>query len=273
MHRQLRPGLRARSRAGRRRARSAARSPRRPTGSHPRARRSSADGEARARARSGAGRAACAARAGVGDESPLVLEGRLEPLEHLVERLGEPRDLVARRRYRQPAARSRRRDRARLAPHRLDRPKRGAREQVPAERREQQRERRARGAAPGGDPRATPPVRRARSRARARSPALPERGIASSRQRPEWPGIDTVARTEPPPATIRAWLAVRSAGRPAGSESDTAPRPESTWAKLTPLSDSLSTGGRPLSSRSVAAVALASRVWSAERSSVELTRT
>ena len=74
---------------------------------------------------------------GVGDESPLVLEGRLEPLEHLVERLGEPRHLVARRRYGQPVARSRRRDRACLAPHRLDRPKRGARQQVPAERRQQ----------------------------------------------------------------------------------------------------------------------------------------
>ena len=79
----------------------------------------------------------------VGDEAALVLERRLEPLEHVVQRLGEPRDLVLRRWHGQPAARGRGGDGARLAPHLFDRAQGRAGEHVPGERREQECERRA----------------------------------------------------------------------------------------------------------------------------------
>ena len=68
----------------------------------------------------------------VGDEAALVLEGRVEAREHLVQRRREPRDLVPRRRHRQPA-RLARRDRLRPAPQDLDRPQRAGRERVAAE--------------------------------------------------------------------------------------------------------------------------------------------
>ena len=45
----------------------------------------------------------------IGHEAALVLERRLEPLEHVVQRLGEPRDLVPGRWHGEPAARASRR--------------------------------------------------------------------------------------------------------------------------------------------------------------------
>ena len=79
----------------------------------------------------------------VGDEPSFALEAVLEPCEHRVERDAEPGDLVASRRHGQPLVERAGRDLVRPAAHRLDRAQCGAREQVGAERREQQRDRAA----------------------------------------------------------------------------------------------------------------------------------
>ena len=73
----------------------------------------------------------------VGDEAALSLEPVLEPPEHLVERPSEPRDLVVRRWYGQPLVERGGGDLVGAPAHRLDRPERRAREQVPAERHQQ----------------------------------------------------------------------------------------------------------------------------------------
>jgi hypothetical protein len=75
----------------------------------------------------------------VRDEAALSRKGGLEAVEHAVQGLPEAVDLVARGRKREPTARLGRRDRLRLASHRLDRPKRGGGETVARKRREQER--------------------------------------------------------------------------------------------------------------------------------------
>ena len=70
----------------------------------------------------------------VRDEPPLAREAGLEAVEHLVQRLAEAADLVARRRQRQPPVGALARDLGRAAAHRLDRPQRGACEEVAARR-------------------------------------------------------------------------------------------------------------------------------------------
>ena len=77
----------------------------------------------------------------VGDELPLTLEGRLEPVEHLVQRRPEPLQLIAGRRHRQPLAGRLGRDRGRAPAHRLDLLQRDAREAVADERGEEERDR------------------------------------------------------------------------------------------------------------------------------------
>ena len=69
----------------------------------------------------------------IGDETPLARERGLEPVEHLVQGLAEPRDLVVRRRHGQPLARRRRGDLGGAPAHRLDRAKGGPGEQVACE--------------------------------------------------------------------------------------------------------------------------------------------
>ena len=78
----------------------------------------------------------------IGDEAPLALDRSLEPSEHLVQRLAEPRDLVARGRQRETPPQLRPRDRRGLGTHRLDGPQRRCGEQVAAERDEEQHDRR-----------------------------------------------------------------------------------------------------------------------------------
>jgi hypothetical protein len=77
----------------------------------------------------------------VGDELALALESRLEPGQHLVQRLTEPLELVARLGHRQPLARRLGRDRGGAATHRLDRAKREPGEHVAGHRGEHERDR------------------------------------------------------------------------------------------------------------------------------------
>ena len=77
----------------------------------------------------------------VGDEAALSLERRLQPGEHRVERLSQPAQLVARRRQCQPPPRLGCGHHLGLAPHRLHRPQGCSREEVAADRREEQGER------------------------------------------------------------------------------------------------------------------------------------
>ena len=77
----------------------------------------------------------------VSNERPLALEGRSESIEHLVQRLAEPVDLVSRGRQRQAALGLGGRDRLRLRAHGFDRPQRGAGDEVADDRRRDERER------------------------------------------------------------------------------------------------------------------------------------
>jgi hypothetical protein len=78
---------------------------------------------------------------GLGDEAALPLEGRLEPGEHLVERLAEPVQLVPRPREGQPLPGPVGGDLGGAAAHRLDRAQAGSREHVAETRGEQERDR------------------------------------------------------------------------------------------------------------------------------------
>jgi hypothetical protein len=77
----------------------------------------------------------------VGDERALVFQPLLEAGEHLVQGAAKPLDLVAAVGQRQPCADITGGDRRRSSAHRLDRAKRGRREQVAGGRRDEQRER------------------------------------------------------------------------------------------------------------------------------------
>ena len=55
------------------------------------------------------------------DETPLTGESVADPRQHLVQRLSQPRNLVAARRDGQPVLERRRRDVGGSPPHRLDR--------------------------------------------------------------------------------------------------------------------------------------------------------
>src|SRR5581483_3960179 len=79
--------------------------------------------------------------AGVRDEAALALETRLEPAEHLVQRLAQALELVAGRRHGQPLAWCLGGDRRRTSAHRLDRAEREAGEQVAGPGREEERDR------------------------------------------------------------------------------------------------------------------------------------
>jgi hypothetical protein len=81
--------------------------------------------------------------AGVVDEAAFVLDRRLEPGEHLVQGLGEPRELVPALRNRQAGPGRRRTDRGSSPAHRFHRTKGGRGEQVAAERDDHERERTA----------------------------------------------------------------------------------------------------------------------------------
>ena len=131
------PARRGRAAGGRPRSGRGDRSPRRRSRSPARARsgvRLAPEGQLELGLEEGERRAQLVAR--VGDEAPLAREAVLDPGEHLVERLPQPRDLVARRAA--PGA-ARRSDDAEISsrapPHRLDRPQRRAGEDVAAERR------------------------------------------------------------------------------------------------------------------------------------------
>ena len=242
-----RPGRRARSAAGRRRAPSAGRSPRPPSGARPRAPpalrgwRSASSSSVRSSA-SGV-RSSWLASATKRRSCSKAVSSRCE---HLVQRLGEPGDLVLRGRHRQAAPGRRRRDRARLAPHRLDRPQRRAGEHVAGERRKQRARAASRRAAPCAGARATRRGRRASSRARARDagpPVLP--GSPSRRHRPFRPGTSTVGAASARGDRCAARRRSSSGAQPGRLRLDTAPRGASTWAKLTPVPASRSSGGRP----------------------------
>ena len=88
----------------------------------------------------------------VGDESSLVLERGFESREHLVQRDGERRELVAWPRGQAAAARRRSGDRRRAAAHRLDGAQRGGRKQ------------RSRRAASSSEQRPAPRCRNSRTR-------------------------------------------------------------------------------------------------------------
>ena len=77
----------------------------------------------------------------VRDEAPLSRQPLLQPTEHLVQGLSEPPDLVVGRRQRKPLVGALARDLGRLPPHRLDRPERGAGEEVATDRGQEQRQR------------------------------------------------------------------------------------------------------------------------------------
>ena len=72
--------------------------------------------------------------AGVGDEAPLALVGAPQPVEHRVERLAEPADLVVRGRQRQRLGVAVERDAAARRAHRLDRAQPGRRQRVAEQR-------------------------------------------------------------------------------------------------------------------------------------------
>ncbi len=76
----------------------------------------------------------------VGDELPLALEAGVEPHEHLVHGRAETTDLVVRLGERKAPTRARGRDLRRLATHRLHRSQRRACDEVPDDRRAEQRE-------------------------------------------------------------------------------------------------------------------------------------
>jgi hypothetical protein len=67
-------------------------------------------------------------------EPALASQAVLDPRQHRIEGLAEPGDLVAGRRHRQPLVQRGRGDLRRAASHRLDRPQRGAGQQVAGER-------------------------------------------------------------------------------------------------------------------------------------------
>ncbi len=77
----------------------------------------------------------------VGDEAALVLDGGLDPRQHLVQRPAEPGDLVLAGRHGQPAPGRLGGDPGGLAAHLVDRPERGAGEPPAGERGEQERDR------------------------------------------------------------------------------------------------------------------------------------
>ena len=83
--------------------------------------------------------------AGVGDEAALALERAAQALEHLVQRLPQPPDLVVRRRQRQPVVAVAQRHLSRAPAHRLDRPQPGGGKPVAEQRRDQHGDRPADG--------------------------------------------------------------------------------------------------------------------------------
>jgi hypothetical protein len=76
----------------------------------------------------------------VGDEAPLPLDRALEALEHRIQSLGQASDLVTGLARREPPSGLRARDRRRLHPHLFHWAKRGARERVAQQRRQEERE-------------------------------------------------------------------------------------------------------------------------------------
>ena len=136
----------------------------------------------------------------LGDEAPLTLERRLEPVEHRVQRLAEPRDLVVARGgsgSRRPGSAAE--IAAASAPHRLDRAQRGRRQHVAEQRRQHERDR-----AP----------RRASSREQPveRLVALLERGAHDERRTPRRPGSPST-RAPPSKSAHRVELAGGSLAR------------------------------------------------------------
>ena len=124
----------------------------------------------------------------VGDEAPFVLERGLEPLQHVVQRFRELRDLVPSGGNGQARAGSRGGDRSRTPPHRLDRPKRRGGEQVPGK---------DPSARTAGPPRTSSRARRCNASSRGPSVCATtstarfvcrRAGTASSRQSPLRPG-------------------------------------------------------------------------------------
>ena len=81
--------------------------------------------------------------AGVGDEAPLAVVGAAQPVEHLVERLAEPADLVARGGERERLRGRLERDAGGAGAHPLDRPQARRRERVAEQRHDERRDRRA----------------------------------------------------------------------------------------------------------------------------------
>jgi len=78
---------------------------------------------------------------GLGDEQAFVLERRLEPPEHVVQRLGEARDLVPTARDRKPAPPASRRRSPRPSSASLPRPERRTSKHITGECRDEQRQR------------------------------------------------------------------------------------------------------------------------------------
>jgi hypothetical protein len=76
----------------------------------------------------------------VGDEAPLAHDCVVEAVEHRVEGLAEPADLVAGGRHRKPCVRVPIGDRRGTRPHPLDRPQRCCYRRVGRERRERERD-------------------------------------------------------------------------------------------------------------------------------------
>ena len=160
----------------------------------------------------------------VGNEPPLVLECGLQPLQHVVQRLGEPlRPRPWPRRDRQTAPGRRGGDLGGLPAHLLDRAQRRAREHVAGERREQERERRGH--------EQLPPEVLERLVARVERAADDKRtlravGVLGNREQAPpsaAPGERRARPQRPSRATRRASLALSSGGMPAGCEMTTAP--------------------------------------------------
>ena len=168
----------------------------------------------------------------IGDEAALVLEGRLEPGEHLVEGRRQPCDLISARRHRKPSGR-RRRDRGSAAPHGLDRAHRCCGERVAGQRRQQEREgSRDEQLAQQAIERVFPRLERARhehhlirrchSGSRARASRL--RGAPS----------ETDRRTRPPVDAWRTSAKGNRRPRPRGTECRTRPLESTTCASVVP---------------------------------------